>query len=376
MNGTLRDNILFGRPFDKHYYDEVLNACALSSDIERMPNADMTEITNQGTNLSGGQRARLSLARALYSQADIYLFDGIFAAVDAKVAKHIWQSVLSKKGLLQSRTRILVSDTANQGPCCYDKIIEISSGTAVLRQAGIRQWAKARLQNLGTPSSGELREADKKPLSIGPGTSNAVNKRAQIKIKESKDLVVESGRREAIEYYVREFGVFGLVSAAIFGLVLVYSELLMRENWRQYLHSEDPDQGMDKLMLLAFIGLQHALYANILQGVRFVIREGLYILPLRTRIQASILKGMAKAKVSEYWKGSTYRFISITRSSERAIPEGIPGAIEAIVVSLGSVLFTAVGVFSISPMATAMVVCIGAVVAYTQLPKRNILQPL
>ncbi|ORX68195.1 hypothetical protein DL89DRAFT_301744 [Linderina pennispora] len=83
----------------------------------------------------------------------------------------------------------------------------IINGTALLRRADIRQWAKAELQNFGTPSSGELREADKKPLSISPGTSNAVDKRAQIKVKESKDLIVESGRREAIEYYIREFGV-------------------------------------------------------------------------------------------------------------------------------------------------------------------------
>ncbi|KAJ1935735.1 hypothetical protein FBU59_005291, partial [Linderina macrospora] len=113
-----------------------------------------------------------------------------------------------------------------------------------------------------------------------------------------------------------------------------------------------------------------------LEGMRFAIQEVLYILPVRTRIQANILKGMARAKVSEYWKGSMYRFISITRSSERAIPVGIPRAVEMNVISLASVVASTIAMLHVSPMGTAVFVCVGGMVVYRRIPKSGILQPL
>ena len=75
FSGTLQDNILFGRSFDFQRYQEVLEACDLLKDIDNFPNRDATVVGQRGVTLSGGQRARVSLARAIYSQADIYLLD-------------------------------------------------------------------------------------------------------------------------------------------------------------------------------------------------------------------------------------------------------------------------------------------------------------
>ncbi|KAJ2812245.1 hypothetical protein H4S07_001528, partial [Coemansia furcata] len=111
MNATLRDNILFGHQFDPELYDRVLDACALRPDLEMLPAGDMTEIGEKGINLSGGQKARVSLARAVYAQADIYVLDDPLAAVDAHVGKHIFTHVLGPQGMLQTRARILVTNT-------------------------------------------------------------------------------------------------------------------------------------------------------------------------------------------------------------------------------------------------------------------------
>src|SRR5690606_18641252 len=75
QNATLRDNITFGKPFDKEKYDQVIQLCALTKDLEILTYGDMTEIGEKGINLSGGQRQRVSLARAVYQDKDIYLFD-------------------------------------------------------------------------------------------------------------------------------------------------------------------------------------------------------------------------------------------------------------------------------------------------------------
>ncbi|GLE11494.1 hypothetical protein PINS_up023950 [Pythium insidiosum] len=104
---TLRDNVLFGLPFDRKKYDKVLDACALTADLAALPAGDLTEIGERGVNLSGGQRARLALARACYSDASIYLLDAPLAAVDAIVQQEIFHKCL--RGLLRDKTVVLVT---------------------------------------------------------------------------------------------------------------------------------------------------------------------------------------------------------------------------------------------------------------------------
>ncbi|KAJ2520559.1 hypothetical protein H4217_001964 [Coemansia sp. RSA 1939] len=110
MNATLRDNILFGHRLDQEFYDKVIDACALRPDLGMLPSGDMTEIGEKGINLSGGQRARVSLARAVYARADVYILDDPLAAVDAHVGKHLYSRVIGPNGLLKSRARILVTN--------------------------------------------------------------------------------------------------------------------------------------------------------------------------------------------------------------------------------------------------------------------------
>uniref|UniRef100_A0A4W6BM49 ATP-binding cassette, sub-family C (CFTR/MRP), member 3 n=1 Tax=Lates calcarifer TaxID=8187 RepID=A0A4W6BM49_LATCA len=109
QNATLRDNILFGKPYNEQKYRCVLEACALTPDLEVLPGGDMTEIGEKGINLSGGQRQRVSLARALYSDTDVYLLDDPLSAVDAHVSKHIFDNLIGPEGVLKGKTRILVT---------------------------------------------------------------------------------------------------------------------------------------------------------------------------------------------------------------------------------------------------------------------------
>ncbi|NXV20153.1 MRP3 protein, partial [Cepphus grylle] len=109
QNATLKDNILFGQAPNEQKYQNVLEACALKTDLEVLPGGDQTEIGEKGINLSGGQRQRVSLARAVYSSSDIYLLDDPLSAVDSHVAKHIFDKVIGPDGILKGKTRILVT---------------------------------------------------------------------------------------------------------------------------------------------------------------------------------------------------------------------------------------------------------------------------
>lgn len=90
QTGTIQDNILFGSAMDKQRYEETLERCSLVKDLELFPYGDQTEIGERGVNLSGGQKQRIQLARALYQDADIYLLDDPFSAVDAHTATSLF----------------------------------------------------------------------------------------------------------------------------------------------------------------------------------------------------------------------------------------------------------------------------------------------
>eukprot|EP00051_Salpingoeca_urceolata_P006609 m.87350 g.87350 ORF g.87350 m.87350 type:complete len:1483 (+) comp14906_c0_seq3:85-4533(+) len=109
QNGTVKDNILFGKAFDEARYKKVLWACALEADLEILEGGDLTEIGEKGINLSGGQKHRISLARAVYQDCDLYLLDDPLSAVDSHVGKHIFKHVIGPEGLLKDKARVLVT---------------------------------------------------------------------------------------------------------------------------------------------------------------------------------------------------------------------------------------------------------------------------
>ncbi|XP_062841068.1 multidrug resistance-associated protein 1 [Trichomycterus rosablanca] len=109
QNATLRENIVFEQQKNESSYQKVLEACALLPDLEILPGGDDTEIGEKGLNLSGGQKHRVSLARAVYRNADVYLLDDPLSGVDTHVGQHVFHSVLGPAGVLRNKTRVLVT---------------------------------------------------------------------------------------------------------------------------------------------------------------------------------------------------------------------------------------------------------------------------
>ncbi|XP_060531878.1 ATP-binding cassette sub-family C member 10 isoform X2 [Cylas formicarius] len=105
QRGTIKDNILFGKLYNEERYRDTLFACGLVEDVTNLPAGDMTGVGESGTTLSGGQKTRIALARAVYQNKSVYLLDDVLSAVDSKVAKHIFQHCVM--GMLKDKTRIL-----------------------------------------------------------------------------------------------------------------------------------------------------------------------------------------------------------------------------------------------------------------------------
>ncbi|XP_044727747.1 ATP-binding cassette sub-family C member 4-like [Chrysoperla carnea] len=107
FGGSIRQNILFGSVYDEKKYKEVIKVCSLAQDFQQLTYGDETLVSDKGASLSGGQRARINLARAIYRDADIYLLDDPLSAVDVNVGKHIFHECIEK--YLKGKTRILVT---------------------------------------------------------------------------------------------------------------------------------------------------------------------------------------------------------------------------------------------------------------------------
>uniref|UniRef100_A0AAQ5XCT5 ATP-binding cassette, sub-family C (CFTR/MRP), member 12 n=1 Tax=Amphiprion ocellaris TaxID=80972 RepID=A0AAQ5XCT5_AMPOC len=121
FHGTVQENILMGKPLDQAKYDRVVDVCSLRADLKILPYGDQTEIGERGLNLSGGQKQRISLARAVYSDKDIFLLDDPLSAVDAHVGKHIFEECIKKE--LQGKSIILVTHQLQYLEFCDDILV-------------------------------------------------------------------------------------------------------------------------------------------------------------------------------------------------------------------------------------------------------------
>ncbi|KAH7391842.1 P-loop containing nucleoside triphosphate hydrolase protein [Pyrenochaeta sp. MPI-SDFR-AT-0127] len=125
QNATVRENIVFGKDFKRKWYDQVIDACALRPDLDMLPHGDATEIGERGITVSGGQKQRMNIARAIYFDADIVLMDDPLSAVDAHVGRHIMDNAIC--GLLKDKCRILATHQLHVLDRC-DRIIWVEDG--------------------------------------------------------------------------------------------------------------------------------------------------------------------------------------------------------------------------------------------------------
>ncbi|XP_068488807.1 ABC transporter C family member 3-like [Phaseolus vulgaris] len=169
QSGKIEDNILFGKPMDRERYEKVLEACSLKKDLEIFSFGDQTIIGERGINMSGGQKQRIQIARALYQDADIYLFDDPFSAVDAHTGSHLFKECLL--GHLCSKTVVYVTHQVEFLPTadlilvmkdgritqCGKYIDLLNSGTDFMELVGAHRKALSTLDSLdGGTTSNEI----------------------------------------------------------------------------------------------------------------------------------------------------------------------------------------------------------------------------
>ncbi|KAJ7635711.1 P-loop containing nucleoside triphosphate hydrolase protein [Mycena polygramma] len=180
---SVRENILFGQEYSAAWYAQVLEACALTSEIARMDSQDGNLLTEKGTNLSGGQRQRISLARAVYSRATWTFLDDTFSALDAHTADHVFRSLFGAGGLLKDRGVILITHNRTH-LASADNIVVFETGSVP------HHGTLAQIKEAGYNVENIVAQPDYKETSISDlkESKDEKGKGNQVKLAEEKAI--------------------------------------------------------------------------------------------------------------------------------------------------------------------------------------------
>ncbi|KAK7857557.1 abc transporter c family member 3 [Quercus suber] len=219
QSGKIEENILFGMEMEREKYETVLEACCLKKDLEILPFGDQTVIGERGINLSGGQKQRIQIARALYQDADIYLFDDPFSAVDAHTGSHLFKECLL--GLLRSKTVVYVTHQVEFLPAAdlilvmkdgritqggkYSDIL--NSGTDFMELVGAHEKA---LSALDSTEAGSVSESTSEEAGNMASTNGVVQKQEDKDVQNGKADDAVGSKGQIIQEEEREKGKVGL----------------------------------------------------------------------------------------------------------------------------------------------------------------------
>eukprot|EP00026_Physarum_polycephalum_P000563 Phypoly_transcript_00564.p1 GENE.Phypoly_transcript_00564~~Phypoly_transcript_00564.p1 ORF type:complete len:1454 (+),score=273.03 Phypoly_transcript_00564:76-4437(+) len=232
---SLKENILFYRKFDSARYYNTIDVCELERDVAVLPSGDLTEIGERGINLSGGQKARVSLARAVYQDADIYLLDSPLAAVDAHVGKSIFEHCIM--GELRSKTRILVTHQLDLLSSA-DQILVIKDGNVVdhgdyntLMNTSV-EFARLIKTHVDVPEEAPQENGKKKKKEKGNGGASEVRGERKIMTKEHQE---EGGvNRKIYSTYFKASGGVGMFVILLFCFAFDTTGRVLGDWWLSY----------------------------------------------------------------------------------------------------------------------------------------------
>ncbi|KAB2598731.1 ABC transporter C family member 10-like [Pyrus ussuriensis x Pyrus communis] len=207
QTGTIQENILFGSLMDTERYRETLERCSLVKDLELLPYGDLTEIGERGVNLSGGQKQRIQLARALYQNADIYLLDDPFSAVDAHTATNLFNEYVMEA--LSGKTVLLVTHQVDFLPA-FDSVLLMLDGEILQAAPYHHLLASSQefqdLVNAHKETAGSERLADATAAQTGISSREIKKTYVEKQLKpERGDQLIKREERETGELGVKPF---------------------------------------------------------------------------------------------------------------------------------------------------------------------------
>jgi ABC-type transport system involved in cytochrome bd biosynthesis fused ATPase/permease subunit len=181
----MKDNILFGTELNETRLEKVIHVCSLESDLKLLRNGINTEIGEGGSNLSGGQKARIALARAIYSDSDIYLLDCPLAALDAKVSSQVFQNAI--QGELANKT-VLFATHKKHLLNKVDKVLVLQNGS--IAHFGSYEELESVLEEIETVAENDKIDKLESPLDLLMQNEDNDNEIVMLVEKEAINTVI------------------------------------------------------------------------------------------------------------------------------------------------------------------------------------------
>jgi ABC-type multidrug transport system fused ATPase/permease subunit len=346
LNGTVRENIQLSDFEKPHVYRNAIAASSLEDDLSQLALGDETEIGERGVNLSGGQKQRIALARAVFSEADIYLLDSPLSAVDSKVGKEIFRDCL--RGLLSNKTRLLITHNVEH-TAWADRVLWIQDGRIrelstteieALRKSQTLQTAEPSLSTPGLspePLPGEAssvnslstsKEQTFKMATTVPMTAHPAQSPARIHNPSAGRLVVDEERqvgaveRALYSNYLKELapGKALTILATLFVLREVFNA--GSDSWLAWWTTHKSQSISVFLFVLALLGAAAALmtFLRTLMTARGGVKAA-------GSLHERLLEGVLKAPMSFFEKTPTGRILNRFGKDTEAIDQHIPSTL-------------------------------------------------
>ncbi|GLB07372.1 hypothetical protein AtubIFM57258_002704 [Aspergillus tubingensis] len=229
-NATIKNNILFGLPFDPVRYEKVLQACALTTDLALFEDGDETEVGAQGISLSGGQKWRLSLARAIYSRAGILIMDDVFSALDAHVGKHVYENAVMGE-LAVGRTRIVATHHVSLALSGAKYAVSLSADGTLKHAGSVDQLeANGELDSIQEPDNREVLIEEEEELTVPAASAPTAPKGPPKKLIEAEKRATGRVQMSVYSGYLKATGgwSFWIILSCLFAL---FQALILARNY-------------------------------------------------------------------------------------------------------------------------------------------------
>ncbi|KAF2500059.1 hypothetical protein BU16DRAFT_578086 [Lophium mytilinum] len=260
VNGTVKENIIHDTYYDRNWYNTVLQACDLETDLSQMPLGDDTIVGSKGLSLSGGQQARVTIARALYFRKSIVMIDDSLSGLDASTEEQVFESILGDKGLLRKTdtTVILVTNSVHRLSQA-DHIIALDSEGSIAEQGTFEElylhdgYVRSLCSTLSDHSIYRQEKDEKKDTLRGFGASQKTEKELT-----TVEETTAAGDLTIYKYYIQTFGwtrwVIFCCFCALYGFGTAFPNLWVKW-WAKY-NTEHPNERITYyLSIYAFLGV-------------------------------------------------------------------------------------------------------------------------
>ncbi|PTB72853.1 P-loop containing nucleoside triphosphate hydrolase protein [Trichoderma longibrachiatum ATCC 18648] len=251
-NTTIRNNILSSSPYEKKWYDEVVTSCGLDADLKRLHRGDETNIGNKGLNLSGGQKHRIALARAIYARKPIVLLDDVFSSMDARTIDVISSRLLCRVGLLRrQRATIILTTHHRKIMALADTIIILKDGTITAKETPATLLQSNHITKLGLQLINNGDAAQPTEPSKVPTTEEAFDIAADVAATVSEetdgrhtDIRRKKGELSVYAYYLANAGWWSVAvySVGVVGWIFCIEFSTVWMKWWSAANATEPDK--------------------------------------------------------------------------------------------------------------------------------------